>query len=58
MRAARFHGREDVRLEEVPEPEARPGEVKLRVLYAGICDTDVHEVYEGPLFTPGDVPTR
>jgi (R,R)-butanediol dehydrogenase/meso-butanediol dehydrogenase/diacetyl reductase len=56
VRAARFHGREDVRLEEVPEPEAGPGEVKLRVLYAGICGTDVHEVYEGPLFTPGDVP--
>ncbi len=56
MRAARFHGRADLRLEEVPEPEAGPGEVKLRVLYAGICGTDVHELYEGPLFTPGDVP--
>lgn len=56
MRAARFHGREDVRLELVPEPEAGPGEVKLRVLYAGICGTDVHEYYEGPLFTPGRTP--
>ena len=56
MRAARFHGREDVRLELVPEPDAGPGEVKLRVLYAGICGTDVHEYYEGPLFTPGRTP--
>ena len=56
MRAARFHGREDIRLEEVPEPDPGPGEVKLRVLYAGICGTDVHEYYNGPLFTPGTVP--
>jgi (R,R)-butanediol dehydrogenase/meso-butanediol dehydrogenase/diacetyl reductase len=56
MRAARFHGREDIRLENVPEPDPGPGEVKLRVLYAGICGTDVHEYYNGPLFTPGNVP--
>ena len=56
MRAARFHGREDIRLEEVPEPDPGTGEVKLRVLYAGICGTDVHEYYNGPLFTPGTVP--
>ena len=37
----------------MPEPDPGPGEVKLRVLYAGICGTDVHEYYNGPLFTPG-----
>jgi NADPH:quinone reductase-like Zn-dependent oxidoreductase len=39
MRAARFHGREDIRLEEVPEPDPGAGEVKLRALHAGICGT-------------------
>ena len=33
MRAAVFHGRQDLRLQEVPEPQAGSGEVKLRVLY-------------------------
>ena len=30
--------------------------MKLRVLYAGVCGIDVHGLYVGPLFTPGDVP--
>ncbi len=29
-------------LREVPEPEAGPGEVKIRVLRAGLCGTDLH----------------
>jgi (R,R)-butanediol dehydrogenase/meso-butanediol dehydrogenase/diacetyl reductase len=52
MRAARLHGREDLRLEDVPEPSAGAGDVKLRVLYAGICGTDIHELYDGPLWVP------
>ncbi|HEU4624057.1 MAG TPA: alcohol dehydrogenase catalytic domain-containing protein [Steroidobacteraceae bacterium] len=51
MRAAVFHGRSDLRLEDVPEPAAGPGEVKLRVLYNGICGSDLHEVYDGPITT-------
>ena len=47
MRAACYHGRGDLRLEDVPEPSAGAGDVKLRVLYAGICGTDIHEVYDG-----------
>ena len=30
MQAVRFHGKEDVRVEEVEEPAPGPGEVKLR----------------------------
>ncbi|MBM3677927.1 MAG: butanediol dehydrogenase, partial [Actinobacteria bacterium] len=56
MRAARFHGRRDLRLEEIPEPAPGPGDVLLRVLYAGICGTDVHELEHGPIFTPGSTP--
>jgi (R,R)-butanediol dehydrogenase/meso-butanediol dehydrogenase/diacetyl reductase len=51
MRAAVFHGRADLRLEDVPEPRVGAGEVKLRVLYNGICGSDLHEVYDGPLTT-------
>lgn len=52
MRAARYHGRGDIRFEDVPEPSPGPGDVKLRVLYAGICGTDLHEYAAGPLFVP------
>src|SRR6195256_6896292 len=51
MRAAVFHGRQDLRLEDVPEPGVRAGEVKLRVLYNGICGSDLHEYYDGPITT-------
>lgn len=51
MRAIRFHGREDVRLEHIPEPSPKVGEVKLRVLYNGICGSDLHEYYHGPMMT-------
>ena len=51
MRAAVYHGRGDLRLEAVPEPEPGPGDVKLRVLYNGICGSDLHEIYDGPVTT-------
>lgn len=51
MRAAVFHGREDLRLEDVPDPRPAQGEVKLKVLYNGICGSDLHEYYHGPITT-------
>ena len=51
MRAAVYYGREDVRLVDVAEPSPGPGEVKLRVLYNGICGSDLLEYYEGPITT-------
>lgn len=51
MRAAIYYGRRDLRLESAPEPEAGPGDVKLRVLYNGICGSDLHEYYDGPVTT-------
>src|ERR1700741_5172425 len=41
MRAAVLHGREDVRIESVPIPEAAPGELILRVGAALTCGTDL-----------------
>ncbi|MFE3945855.1 2,3-butanediol dehydrogenase [Streptomyces sp. NPDC059118] len=42
MKAARFYGKEDLRIEEVPEPSPGPGQVKLRNAFAGICGSDLH----------------
>ena len=52
MKAARFHGRKDIRIEDVPEPELRAGAVKIDVAWCGICGTDLHEYLEGPIFVP------
>ncbi len=41
MNAAVLHGREDVRIEQVPVPEAGPGELVLRVDAALTCGTDL-----------------
>jgi len=52
MKAAVFHGPRDIRLEDVPEPDVRPGNVKVKVDWCGICGTDLHEYLEGPIFIP------
>jgi (R,R)-butanediol dehydrogenase/meso-butanediol dehydrogenase/diacetyl reductase len=52
MLAVRYHDREDLRIEEIPEPTPGPGEVKVKVAYNGICGTDVHEYYSGPTWIP------
>lgn len=45
MKAAQFHAKEDLRIEEVPEPTPGPGQVKLRNAFAGICGSDLHVYY-------------
>lgn len=52
MKAARFHGRKDIRIEDIPEPVLRPGAVAIDVAWCGICGTDLHEYLEGPIFIP------
>jgi (R,R)-butanediol dehydrogenase/meso-butanediol dehydrogenase/diacetyl reductase len=52
MLAVRYHDREGLRIEEIPEPTPGPGEVKVKVAYNGICGTDVHEYYSGPTWIP------
>jgi len=47
MKALRFYAPEDVRLEDVPEPECGPGEVKLRVRNCSTCGTDVKILHNG-----------
>ena len=42
MRAAVFHGVNDIRVEEIPRPHAGIGEAVVRVTLTTICGTDVH----------------
>jgi L-iditol 2-dehydrogenase len=41
MRVARFYAPGDIRLEDAPEPDAGPGELKIRVRNCSTCGTDV-----------------
>jgi (R,R)-butanediol dehydrogenase / meso-butanediol dehydrogenase / diacetyl reductase len=52
MRAARYHGVRDVRIEELPDPTPGEGQVLLRVAHNGICGSDLHEYYSAPTFIP------
>jgi threonine dehydrogenase-like Zn-dependent dehydrogenase len=42
MRAAVFHGPNDLRLDEVPRPHAGVGEAVVRITLTTICGTDLH----------------
>lgn len=42
MKAAVYHGPQDLRVEEVPVRELKDNEVKIQVKYCGICGTDIH----------------
>jgi (R,R)-butanediol dehydrogenase / meso-butanediol dehydrogenase / diacetyl reductase len=55
MKAAVFHGAQDIRVEEVAAP-AGPGphDVLLRPLWCGICGTDLHEYAMGPIVIPAE----
>lgn len=47
MKTLFIHGREDIRLEDVPMPEPGPGEVRLRIAYVGVCGSDLHYYFNG-----------
>jgi (R,R)-butanediol dehydrogenase / meso-butanediol dehydrogenase / diacetyl reductase len=56
MRAAVLYAPHDLRVEERPEPECRPGEVIIEVTYNGLCGTDATEYTKGPLMVPLELP--
>ena len=57
MKAAVWHGRGDVRIEEVADPPEPPsGQVQVEVAWCGICGTDLHEYTSGPVYIPVDKP--
>lgn len=55
MTVARWHGRRDVRLESSPLPEPAADEALVRVLYTGLCGSDLEEYLVGPVVVAGEV---
>lgn len=53
MKALRWHGVKDLRLENINEPQPEEGKVKIKVEWCGICGSDLHEYTAGPIFIPG-----
>ncbi len=45
MRVAMYYSNNDVRVEDMPEPEIGPGELLLKIEASGICGSDVMEWY-------------
>lgn len=56
MRAAVYYGNHKVEVEDVPEPSVTAGHVKIKVSHNGICGTDLHEYFDGPIFISPDTP--
>lgn len=56
MRAVRYYGVKDIRIDSVDEPseELGPRELLVRPHWVGICGTDLHEYVAGPIVTPVD----
>ena len=57
MRAVVWHGKRDVRVDEVPDPTIQdPGDAVIRVTSTNICGSDLH-LYEvlGPFMAEGDI---
>ncbi len=52
MKAARYYGRNDIRIEDIEQQQLEPGTVRIDVAWTGICGTDLHEYLEGPIFVP------
>lgn len=52
MKAAVYHDKRDLRIEDVPTPRPGPGELLVRVAAVGICGTDAHEYTDGPVQYP------
>lgn len=51
MKAVRNYGIEDVRVEDIPKPIPKQGEALIRILYSGICGSDLHIYKKGMFIT-------
>ena len=52
MKAAVYHGVNDVRVESVPTPKIQPGELLIQVHTCGICGTDLKKIATGSHSAP------
>jgi (R,R)-butanediol dehydrogenase/meso-butanediol dehydrogenase/diacetyl reductase len=52
VKAVRYYGRKDIRVETVKEPkDFGPDQLLVKPLWTGICGTDLHEYIAGPIVT-------
>lgn len=56
MKAAVWHGLKDIRVEEKEIPKVSNNQVKVKVAWAGICGSDLHEYTTGPVSLPANSP--
>lgn len=56
MKALRYHGRHDIRIDEVEVPNVCRDSVKVKVEWCGVCGSDLHEYEEGPIMVPEKLP--
>jgi (R,R)-butanediol dehydrogenase/meso-butanediol dehydrogenase/diacetyl reductase len=56
MKALRYYDRGHIQLDDVPEPEVGPGELKVEIEWCGICGSDIHEYLGGPISVPVGAP--
>ena len=49
MRAVRYYGKEDVRIEDIEPQELKPGTVRINPAYVGVCGSDLHLYFDGPI---------
>ncbi|KAH6710828.1 hypothetical protein BKA61DRAFT_612491 [Leptodontidium sp. MPI-SDFR-AT-0119] len=56
MRAMRFHGQKDIRLDQILIPNCGKGQVKVKPAFVGICGTDLHEYLGGASLIPSAHP--
>lgn len=57
MKALRWHGRGDIRLDDIPQPSPASGELLVEVTWCGICGSDIKEWLAGPVvITEGEHP--
>jgi len=52
MKAARWHGQRDIRIDTIDRPTPKQGQVLVDVEWAGICGSDLHEYLDGPIAIP------
>ena len=56
MQIVQIHGPDDVRMDDIPQPEPGPDDVVVRVQSCGICGSDLGYVKLGGLAGPGPAP--
>jgi threonine dehydrogenase-like Zn-dependent dehydrogenase len=55
MRALEWRGPWELRLVELPEPTAEPGQIVVEIANCGICGSDLHSYTRGLAAKPGQI---